>query len=84
MSKRGPESYMKRQKELKRKQKAMEKMARRQGKKMQQAADAERLAAGGDVPMDGLGQQELQDQGLPTAPEAESSPDSSDKSGAGD
>ena len=35
MAKRGQHSFMKRQKEIKRKQKALEKMARRQGKKMQ-------------------------------------------------
>lgn len=40
MGRRGPESYMKRQKELKRKQKAQEKMARRHGKRRQQAAEA--------------------------------------------
>lgn len=39
MGRRGPESYMKRQKELKRKQKAQEKMARRHGKRQQQAAE---------------------------------------------
>jgi hypothetical protein len=33
MAKRGQHSFMKRQKEIKRKQKALEKMARRQGKK---------------------------------------------------
>ncbi len=36
MGRRGPESFMKRQKELKRKQKAQEKMARRQGKRKQE------------------------------------------------
>lgn len=40
MGRRGPESFMKRQKEIKRKQKAQEKMARRQGKRQQQAAEA--------------------------------------------
>ena len=35
MARRGQHSFMKRQKEIKRKQKAMEKMARRQNKKKQ-------------------------------------------------
>ena len=35
MARRGQHSFMKRQKEIKRKQKALEKMARRQGKKKQ-------------------------------------------------
>ena len=35
MARRGQRSFVKRQKEIKRKQKAMEKMARRQGKKKQ-------------------------------------------------
>ena len=35
MARRGQHSFMKRQKELKRKQKALEKMARRQGKRKQ-------------------------------------------------
>lgn len=63
MAKRGPESYMKRQKELKRKQKAMEKMARRHGKRMQKAAEAERLAAGGEPPKEDLWQEEPWGQG---------------------
>lgn len=37
MGKRGPESYMKRQKEIKRMQKAQEKIARRRAKKTQGA-----------------------------------------------
>lgn len=37
MSKRGPDSFMKRQKELKRMQRAQEKMARRHGKRNQVA-----------------------------------------------
>jgi hypothetical protein len=40
MGRRGPESYLKRQKEIKRKQKAQEKMALRHGKRQQQAAEA--------------------------------------------
>jgi len=43
MSKRGPDSFMKRQKELKRMQKAQEKMARRHGKKNQIADVATEL-----------------------------------------
>ena len=35
MARRGQHSFLKRQKEIKRKQKALEKMARRQGKKKQ-------------------------------------------------
>jgi len=35
MAKRGQHSFMKRKKEVKRKQKALEKMGRRQGKKME-------------------------------------------------
>jgi hypothetical protein len=66
MGKRGPESYMKRQKELKRKQKAQEKMARRQGKKMQQSPDAEQVAVEGDIPME--------PQGLPDDQAPESAP----------
>jgi hypothetical protein len=40
MARRGQHSFMKRQKEIKRKQKALEKMARRQGK-IEQATDVD-------------------------------------------
>jgi len=62
MGKRGPESYMKRQKELKRKQKAQEKIARRQGKKLEQPVGADMPMVEGEVAQETQGQEELQNQ----------------------
>jgi hypothetical protein len=62
MGKRGPESYMKRQKELKRKQKAQEKMARRQGKRLEPAAGADMPMVQGEIAQETQGQEELQNQ----------------------
>jgi len=50
MGKRGPESFMKRQKELKRMQKAAEKMARRYGRRKRRREEAE--GGGGAVSPD--------------------------------
>ena len=47
MARRGQHSFMKRQKEIKRKQKALEKMARRQGKKNQAPDEGKPDAAEG-------------------------------------
>jgi hypothetical protein len=59
MGRRGPESFMKRQKELKRRQKAQEKMARRQGKRKQQQeqqiAGIDREVVDTDKGQEGLG-----------------------------
>ena len=56
MGRRGPESFMKRQKEMKRKQKAQEKMARRQGKRQQQqVADIDKELVDADTGQEGLG-----------------------------
>ena len=45
MARRGQHSFMKRQKEIKRKQKALEKMARRQNKNKEIADDGEEQTA---------------------------------------
>jgi hypothetical protein len=50
MGRRGPESFIKRQKELKRKQKAMEKMARRQGKLPRRVEETGRGAPAAEAP----------------------------------
>jgi len=71
MGKRGPESFMKRQKELKRKQKAQEKMARRQGKRKQQ-----QVAEGLGAAILGVDQSSTTDSGEPQPPgEGEASDD---------
>jgi hypothetical protein len=48
MGRRGPESFMKRQKELKRMQKAQEKMARRRDKR-KQVVDIDQQVTGQDI-----------------------------------
>jgi hypothetical protein len=64
MSKRGPESYMKRQKELKRKQKAMEKLARRQAKKLQKAEGIPAAEEETGIPVEEQAAQEQEPQPL--------------------
>lgn len=64
MGRRGPESFIKRQKELKRKQKAMEKMARRQARKQQKAEGAPAATEEAGIPAEEQAAQEHEFQPL--------------------